>query len=201
MAPDGSLTLFHAPRSRSTGVVVLLEELGVPYRLRVLDPDSPTDAALAYRSIEPLGQVPALLHQGQLVSGPVAVAMYLADLHASRALAPMPLEPLRGPYLRWMSWLDGAYGLGASVATSGRRGDLMSALDEALCRGPYLLGERYSAADVLWACALDQAGLEGSDLVQAYVSRVLARPAAQRVRDRDAVWAAELTAGRTVEAA
>ncbi len=207
MTPDGSITLFHSPQTRSTGAVVLMEELGVPHRLRVLNFKTGEQRSAEYRGINPMGKVPAVLHLGQLVTEQAAVYMYLADLFPERGLAPAVGEPLRGPYLRWMVM----YGSCFEPALIDRSlkhepppygmcpwGDietLMSTLEEALARGPWLLGERFSAADILWGLALDWMIrfrlLEPSALVQAYVHRVTDRAAVRAVRERDAAWMAE----------
>lgn len=167
MTPDGSITLFHSPQTRSTGALVLMEELGAPHRLQLLNFKAGEQKSAEYRGIHPMGKVPALLHLGQLVTEQAAVYMYLADLFPNKGLAPAVGEPLRGPYLRWMVM----YGSCFEPALIGRSlhhepppygmcpwGDfetLMATLEEALARGPWLLGERFSAADILWGLALD----------------------------------------------
>ena len=103
------LTLFHAPRSRSTRFIWLLEELGAPYRLRQVD---------IFRSISntgardpanphPHGQVPALLDDGVLITESSAIALYLTDKFPEAGLGPVIGDPLRGPYLSWLAYYAG----------------------------------------------------------------------------------------------
>jgi glutathione S-transferase len=207
MTPDGSITLFHSPQTRSTGAVVLMEELGVPYRLRVLNFKSGEQRTPEYRAINPMGKVPAVLHLGQLVSEQAAVYQYLADLFPEKGLAPAVGEPLRGPYLRWMVMYGSCFEpamLGVALKHEppppgmcpwGDVPTLMGTLEEALARGPWLLGERFSAADLLWGLALGwmlQFGVfEPSERVKAYAQRVAERPAVKAVRERDAALMAE----------
>ena len=78
---DRRVTLFHSPQSRSGGALVLLEELGADYELQVLDLRAGEQREPAYRAINPLGKVPAIRHQGAIVTEQVAIYIYLADLY------------------------------------------------------------------------------------------------------------------------
>ena len=102
MASSRNVTLFHVPNTRSTGALILLEELGAAYELRVLDRKNNEQRAAPYLSINPMGKVPALLHDGALVTEQAAIYIYLADLFPEAGLAPAIGDSLRGPYLRWM---------------------------------------------------------------------------------------------------
>ncbi len=104
-----TITLFHAPQSRSTGAVVLLEELGAPYTLKVLNMKAGEQRQPAYLVINPLGKVPAVLHQGTLVTEQVAIFIYLADLFPAAGLAPALTDRNRGAYLRWMVFYAACY--------------------------------------------------------------------------------------------
>lgn len=192
------LTLFHAPRSRSTRIVWLLEELGIPYELhhvtiRYMDgsgdgPD-PTNP-------HPDKKVPALLNDDALVTESAAVATYLADLVPAAGLAPGIGDRERGPYLTWISWIEGEFGpaifqrlaAGANAPAPDAFERALQRLHQALATGPFLLGERFSAADIMLGGTLGWArGLLPADgPIPAYLARLAARQAFGRAMARDA---------------
>jgi glutathione S-transferase len=200
------VTLFHAPNSRSGGTRALLEELGADYELHVLDLKKNEQRDPAYLAINPMGKVPAIRHGDALVTEQPAVYIYLADLYADAGLAPALDDPLRGPYLRWLVFygssfepalIDKAMKREPAPASTSPYGDydtMLGTLVQQLRAGPYLLGERFSAADVLWGTAL--AWTTAFKLVPElpeimdYIARVSSRPAAQRARAADAELAA-----------
>ena len=160
------VTLFHAPQSRSGGVLVLLEELGADYELHVLDLRHGEQRKDAYLAVNPMGKVPAIVHDGALVTEQGALYTYLADLYPETGLAPAIGDRERGPYLRWLFFYGSSFEP-AIVDRSMKRepappstcpyGDyetMLKTLTDQLARGPYLLGDRISAADVLWGGAL-----------------------------------------------
>ena len=132
--------------------------------------------------------------------------MYLADLYPEAGLAPAVGDPLRGPYLRWMVFYGSCFEPAVVDRSMNRPpvplatspyGDFDTMLDtvtQQLSRGPYLLGERFTAADLMWGMAL--AWATGFRLVplrpefQAYISQVTGRPSVARVRAQDAALAA-----------
>jgi glutathione S-transferase len=200
------VTLFHAPNSRSGGTRVLLEELGADYELHVLNLKKNEQRDPAYLAINPMGKVPAIRHGDALVTEQPAVYIYLADLYADAGLAPALDDPLRGPYLRWLVFygssfepalIDKAMKREPAPSSTSPYGDydtMLGTLTQQLRAGPYLLGERFSAADVLWGSAL--AWTTAFKLVPElpeimdYIARVSSRPAAQRARALDAELAA-----------
>jgi glutathione S-transferase len=200
------VTLFHAPNSRSAGARVLLEELGADYDLHVLNFKKNEQREPAYLAINPMGKVPAIRHGDALVTEQAAVYMYLADLYQDAGLAPALDDPLRGPYLRWMVYYGSSFEPALidkalkrepaplSMSPYGDWDTMLNTLTQQLRAGPYLLGERFSAADVLWGTAL--AWTTAFKLVPAlpeiaeYISRVTSRPAAQRAAAADAELAA-----------
>lgn len=206
MSATERVTFFHAPQSRSAGTLALLEELAVDYDLHLLDLKAGTQRQPEYLAVNPMGKVPAILHRGALVTEQPAVMMYLAELHADRGLAPMPGDPLRGPFLRWMVYYGSSFEPAvidrsmqrepAAMATSpyGTFELMLSTLEAQLEEGPWLLGERFSAADVLWGTALNWTVMfklvPDTPLIRAYVDRVNERPAMQRAAAKDAEWAA-----------
>ena len=200
------LTLFHSPNTRSTGALTLLEELGVPYRLHTLNMKAGEQREPAYLAINPMGKVPAIRYGDALVTEQVAVFIFLADLFPQAKLAPALTDPLRGPYLRWMAFYGSCFEP-ALVDRSQQRetpramcpyGDYDTTIGTLLGQlenGPYLLGDIFTAADVLWGTALTWTTMfklvEATPVVQAYIDRVNARPAVARARATDAKLAAE----------
>jgi glutathione S-transferase len=85
---DRELTLYHAPNTRSTGTLILLEELGVPYRLEIVNLKTNAQHEPAYLAINPMGKVPAVKYGDAVVTEQVAVYLYLADLFPKAQLAP-----------------------------------------------------------------------------------------------------------------
>ena len=207
MKPTPELIFFHSPNTRSAGTRILLEELGAEYKLHALNMKKGEQREPAYLAINPMGKVPALLHHGELICEQVAVFLYLADLFPAAGLAPAIGDPLRGPYLRWMTFYGSCYEPAvvdrsmkrepAAMATSpyGDFDTMFKTLTDQLARGPYLLGEKFSAADVLWGTALTWTTMFGlapeTPVTRAYMDRVNARPAVARVRKFDSDLAAE----------
>jgi glutathione S-transferase len=201
-----NLTLFHAPNSRSCAARALLEELGVPYDLHVLNLKKNEQRAPAYLAINPMGKVPAILHGDALVTEQPAIFIYLADLFPEAGLAPAPGDPLRGPYLRWLAFYGSSFEPAITDLAMKREptppmmcpyGDydtMLATLTAQLRAGPYLLGERFSAADVLWGSSLVWATMfklvPELPEVMAYIDRVGSRPAARRAAEADAALAA-----------
>lgn len=200
-----TLTVYHSPNTRSTGVLILLEELGADHELRTLDMATDEQRGAEYLHVNPLGKVPAVVHGGALVTEQVAIFIYLADLFPEHDLAPLLDDPLRGPYLRWMAIYGSCFEPAiidraqkrepAPLAMSpyGDADQLFATVDAQLQRGPWLLGERFLAVDVLWGTALGWVTnfglLERTPAIGAYLDRFDARPATKRVREEDEVRA------------
>ena len=109
MTDAAKVTLYHSPRTRSQGVQILLEELGAPYELHVLNFKLEEQHKPDYLAINPLGKVPAIEHAGAVVTEQVAIYIYLADAFPAAGLAPAIGDPLRGPYLRWIALYGSAF--------------------------------------------------------------------------------------------
>lgn len=202
------LTFFHTPRTRATGTLILLEEMGVPFALELIDQKRGQQLEPAYRAINPMGKVPALRDGDVVVTEQVAVFLHLADRHPELGLAPPPGDPVRGRYLRWMVFYAASFEPAlvdrAMQREPGRRGmspygefdTVVEAVAGMLQPGPWVLGERFSAADLLWGVALDWTMAFGvvpeRPDFRALVDRVNARPAVQRARARDAALLAAM---------
>ena len=206
MATTQRVTLFHAPNTRSNGAMILLEELGAPYDLQVLNFKTGEHRQAAYLATNPMGKVPAIKHGDAVVTEQVAVFLYLADLFPDAGLAPPIGDPLRGPYLRWLAFYGSCFEP-ALVDRAMKRepappgmcpyGDyetMLKTLTDQLARGPYLLGERFTAADVLWGTALTWTTafklVPELPVIKAYMERVNSRPAAARVKAKNEELAA-----------
>jgi len=206
MIADRNVTLYHAPNTRSSGTLILLEELGVPFELHVLNMKAGEQRRPGYLAVNPMGKVPALKHGDALVTEQVAIFLYLADLFPEAGLAPAIGDKLRGPYLRWLVYYAACFEPALtdramkrepappSMCPYGDYDAMLKTLADQLAKGPYLLGERFSAADILWGTGL--AWTTAFKLVpelpeiMAYVSRMTARPTFARVKAKDAELAA-----------
>jgi glutathione S-transferase len=207
MTTSRHVTLFHAPNSRSSGALILLEELQADFDIHLLNMKAGELRAAPYLAINPMGKVPAVQHGQAIVTEQVAIFLFLADLYADRGLAPGLDDPLRGPYLRWMAFygscfepavVDKAMGNKAAAPSTSPYGDydtMLGVLVAQLERGPYLLGERFTAVDVLWGNALRWTTMFGLvpklPVIVAYMERTGERPAAVRALERDAEMAAQ----------
>jgi len=202
MSNSRRVTLFHAPNSRSTGALTLLEELAADYELHVLNMKVLEQRGAAYLAINPMGKVPAILHGDALVTEQVAIFIYLADLYPEARLAPMIGDPLRGPYLRWMAFYGSCFEPAVvdralkreppppSMSPYGDYDTMLSALTHQLDQGDYMLGEKFTAADVLWGTALKWMLsfklVAELPVIVAYVNRVADRPVTARVNAQEA---------------
>ncbi len=207
MTPSRHVTLFHAPNSRSGGVLVLLEELQADYALKVLNLNKQEQQQAGFLALNPLGKVPTIQHGEAVVTEQVAIYIYLADLYPEAGLAPAIGDPLRGPYLRWIAFYGSCFEPGvvdwsmkrepaaASTSPYGEFDTMFKTLTDQLEKGHYLLGERFSAADVLWGSALNWITMfklvPDLPVIQSYIARVRARPAVARAATIDAGLAAK----------
>ena len=208
MSTSSDLVFFHNPHSRAAMTRALLEELGVDYELRVVDFRNDAQLAPEYRAVNPMGKVPAIRHKGTTVTETVAIFIYLADAFPQAKLAPALDGPQRGTYLRWLVFyaacLEPAVSDRAMKREPAPRAQspyadfdtTIDAITQALRPGPWILGERFSAADVLWGNALRWLTgfgmIEATPLITDYIARVMARPAEQRAIKADAALAAEM---------
>ena len=194
------LTLYTNPASRGRIVRWMLEEVGVPYETVVLDYASSMKDA-PYRAINPMGKVPAIVHDGHVVTECAAICAYLADAFPEASLAPALTE--RADYYRWMFFAAGPIehavtnkSLGTipneqqqRMAGYGTFDLAMDTLAKAITINPYFAGDRFSAADVyagsqlIWGL---QFGLiPANSVFTAYVQRVTDRPGYKRAAQID----------------
>ena len=194
------LTLYHRPQTRSSRFIFLLEELGVPYEIRIVTTRSREGGEPDPANPHPLGKVPCLTDGETVVFESPAIALYLTDRYPQAHLGPTIDEPERGAYLSWLVYLTAV--LEPAVMSKftnanvprGTAGWLpieesIAPLVRQLSKGPYLLGERFSAADILYGTTFAMFGrsplVPHSPLIEAYAQRVVSRPANARAQARD----------------
>ena len=187
-----NLVLYASQFSRSFTPFWLLEELGVAYATEIRDLRRGEHRRADYLAINPMGKVPALTDGGAVITETPAICLYLADRHGYGTLAPRIEEADRGPYLRWMVFSTAVFEPAAYLPDAdepsgvgwGRKADMLAALEIAISPGPWILGERFSAADVmlggLVSVALFNKRIAETPAIGAYNARLAARPAYQR---------------------
>lgn len=195
------LTLYHAPRSRSFRSLWLLEEIGVPFELKVVgirrgDGSGAPDTANPH----PLKKVPALDHDGRVVFETSAIALYLTDLFPQSGLGPKIGDNDRGAYLSWLAYYGGVFepSLTAKFLKLqhiygtfgwGPFDEVLEHLERTLTASPYLLGEKFSAVDMVYGGSMGMLISRGmvpdTETFKAYGERVIARPSFARAQARD----------------
>ena len=199
--PD-ELVFYTNPQSRGRIVRWMLEEVGQPYRTELLD-YATTMKAPAYLAVNPMGKVPALRHGETVITEAAAICAYLADAFPDAGLSPAPGDRLRGPYYRWLFFAAGPVEAAASnralgfVVPEGRErmigygsyNEVMNALEAAVSQGDYLVGDRFTAADVYVGShvgfGLQFGTFEKRAAFERYVARLGARAAFQRAQKID----------------
>jgi glutathione S-transferase len=198
-----ALTLYHAIPSRSSIVRWMLEEIGEPYDLHVVDLKKGENRDPKYLAVNPMGKVPALRHGDAVITEAAAICCYLADAFPQAGLAVPIGDPRRGPYLRWLFFGPGCIEPAvtdkafkrAEPAPRGTLGygdydTVMNVLADALRLGPHLLGAQFTAADVVIGSTL-RWGMQFKLIPElpefvAYTRRLAERPALKRATDGDA---------------
>jgi glutathione S-transferase len=196
------ITLYHRPKTRSSRFLFLLEELGAPYQVQIVsvrgrdgsggvDPGNP----------HPHGKVPTIADDGAVVFESAAIALYLTDKFTANRIGPLVGDPLRGTYLSWLAYYAGVFEpsvLSKFMKVAVPRGtaawveleEVMPVILARLSAGPFLLGDGFTAVDVLFgttfALFAQSDLLPKSALIDAYVQRIVTRPAFARGMARDA---------------
>ena len=188
------ITLYHAPQSRSGRILWMLEEIGTPYEIRPVSIFRPMtgEGAGDPANPHPDMRVPAIDHDGVVVSESVAIVLYLSDAFPDAGLGPVVGDADRGIYLTWLAWYATEFEQAMFAAMSGKLQDspnsqrdydaVLRRLETALREGPYLMGAQFSGADILVGSALGfgRTAFPDRPILDAYVERCRARPAAQR---------------------
>ena len=204
------LTFYTNPYSRGRIVRWMLEELGAPYEQRVLGYDTSMKAP-DYLAINPMGKVPAIVHDGHVVTEGAAICAYLVDAFPEAGLAPRP-GLARAAYYRWMFF--GAGPVEAAVTDRMLKvepspeqqravgyGDfdrVLRTLDHAVSSAPYLAGDHFSAADVYVGSQIGFGmqfnTIPASSALTAYWNRIKDRPARLKAAAMDDALVAEMRA-------
>jgi glutathione S-transferase len=206
------VVFYYNPMSRARIVHWMLEEAGAPYRMELVNFEKGEHKKPPFLAVNPMGKLPAIVHRGVAVTESAAICAYLADAFPAAALAPPVTSPERGAYYRWMffgagcvdpAMLDRMMQRPAAPKPSaigyGCYEDTMNALEKALSPGPYILGERFSAADVYIGSQLRfgmvmTKAIEPRPAFSAYLERISNRPALKRVEEQSERYLAQLKA-------
>jgi glutathione S-transferase len=196
------MRLYYVPRTRAARPRWVLEELGVPYELVRLDPGKGETRSPEHLARHPLGHVPVLEDRGAFFFESAAICLYLADRFPEKGMAPAPGTPERGELYQWLFFAmtemevplgaigaerkkpDGVRDEAALQAASARFAQAAAAVDGALRRRPWLLGDAFTIGDVVvggvlqWGRALR--AYSNLPAVDSYVARLRERPAWQR---------------------
>ena len=195
------IALYHHPKTRSSRFIFLLEELEAPYTIkqvsvRSADGTGSVDPANPH----PHGKVPAIADDGVVVWESPAIALYLTDKFAKNGIGPLVGDARRGSYLSWLAYYGGVLEpafMSKFQNTPVPRGtagwvpveEAMEFVITTLSASPYLLGEKFSAADVLYATTFGMFGasplIPKSPAIESYVKRCLERPAYGRAQAKD----------------
>jgi glutathione S-transferase len=196
------LTLFHAPYSRSSRILTLIDEMGIKDKIQIRsvtitrrDGSGGPDVVNPH----PEGKVPCLVHDGTVITETAAIILYLTALFPNSGMSPLPGTPLHGEYLTWLIWYGSVMepviylqmaGVTSPMLHGNYRGpaEMTARLTKALDNKPYLLGDTYSAADLLvhspfaWMSHLTP----DAPQVRDWVARCQARPSVGRTNAFDA---------------
>ncbi len=205
------IVFYHNPMSRARMVHWMLEEVGAPYRIELVDLQKGEHKQPAFLAVNPMGKLPAIMHRGTVITETGAIIAYLADAFPAAGLAPRLDEPVRGTYLRWMFFgagcvdsalIDRMLARPAPEKTAslgyGRYEDLVETLEKAITPGPYILQDRFSAADVYIGAQIGfgmmTKSLEPRPSFQRYIGLLSQRPAYKRFQQQSEQLVARLKA-------
>lgn len=195
--------LFYSPGSAALAPHCALEEAGAAYELVLVDTKSGAHKKPEYLKLNPNGRIPTLAQGDFVMYESAAILMHVADYHPAQGLAPAIGTPERGRYYQWVTYLTNTvqeaymqyfhadyYGSPAAHAdikatAETRLQPMFRILDDALAPGPYLLGQRFSAADIFlimmarWSRNMTKPAITYPNIKRC-VDLVVARPAIQR---------------------
>ncbi len=189
--------LFHNPMSRARIAHWMLEEVGARYNVRLLNFEKAEHKAPEFLAVNPMGKLPTLLHGDTVITEAAAICAYLADAFPAAGLAPLPASHERGSYLRWLFFAAGCVEPAIvdrmmtrpeverrSALGYGSYDDVFRTLRGVLDNDGFLLGDRFTAADLYLGSQLGFGTLVGavepSPWLTAYVMRCQDRPAFKR---------------------
>lgn len=205
-----SIVLYHHPYSRAAGVLWMLEEAGVEYTLHPIDIMKGAQKAPEITALNPMGKLPILTDDGTVVTESAAIGLYLADRYAYGRLAPLVNDPRRATYLRWALFAPSVIEPGSMAKQAGWAykpsqagwGDyaaMLGAMESAIGDRPFILGETFSMADVIFGGTLRFMlrfqMIEPRPVFSTYADRLAQRPASQRADARNQEIAKQLGLG------
>ncbi|KRE14802.1 glutathione S-transferase [Bosea sp. Root483D1] len=195
------LTFYHAPQSRSFSILWLLEELGQPYEMKLVDIRAEGGPPESYRAVQPHKKVPAIVHDGTTVTERAAICLYLTEQFPDAGLAPAIGDADRSSFLTSLVYTDAVldpiiatavhkYQYEARSFSFGSHADTVANLAKKLGEQPYAAGERFTAADTQLGAGLHfgmniVGVLPRLPVFEAYMGRMLERPALQRTMQKD----------------
>jgi glutathione S-transferase len=196
-----TLTLYHAAPSRSSIALWMLEEVGEPFEIKLLNLKKGETRQPSFLAINPMGKVPTLKHGDAVITEAAAICCYLADAFPKAGLSVPIGDPRRGVYLKWLffgpSCLEPAM-IDRSLKREGANPTMLGWSDydtvlnvvtSAIAKGPYILGDQFTAADVIigsglrWGTMFDLLPKRAD--ISAYLARLEQRPALKRAGERD----------------
>ena len=195
-----SISLYYHPYSRAAGTLWALEEVGVPYELKIVDIMKSEQKGVELVSKNPMGKLPTLLDGDLVVTESAAIALYLADRYAPGRLAPALDAPERGTYLRWSFFSpsvvepavmakSSGWAVKETSAGWGSYAAMIAAAESAIAGRQYVLGDEFSMADVVFGGLLrfliGFKQMEATPTFSRYVERLDARAAFQRAEARN----------------
>lgn len=189
------MKLYWAPHTRSLRALWALEESGLAYERKLIDIRAGAQNDPAFKAINPMAKVPALEDGEARLAESAAICAYVAEKAAPGLLAPPVGAAERGRYLHWLFFASGCieaafaqkfakFELPPGSAGWGDADRVFNVIEAAVAKGPWLLGERFSAADVMVGCDMFFAVnmfklISGMPAIDAYIARCLTRPAFQ----------------------
>lgn len=191
------MRLYWAPQTRSARAIWMLEEIGAPYERVLVDLKGGGQHSAQFHAVNPMEKVPALEHEGACVAESGAIIAFLAEAFPQAGLAPPIGDVSRGRYLQWLFFsplVEAAITqkfanvqMPEHTAGWGSFDKVFNVLSEVLSVSPYILGEQFSAADVMMASDLNFVinifkMLEPRPVFSAYLERCLSRPAHLRAQ-------------------
>ncbi|MGE0183387.1 MAG: glutathione S-transferase family protein [Parvularculaceae bacterium] len=200
--------LYHMPQTRGGTTLWMNEELGGVCELKLINLRKGEGRTPEFLKLNPMGKLPALSYKGSAVTEAAAICAFLADLYPEKGLAPAPNDAKRGVYYRWMFFapsciepmmLDRLGKVTRENTTAAGHGDyerVMASINQALSSSPWILGEKFSAVDVVMGSTLFFATMFGAipkeGRIKDYVERVTARPAHQAMMKKNADLSKEM---------
>lgn len=201
--------LYHCPQTRGGTTHWMNEELGAPCKIKLVDIKKNDQKNTDYLALNPMGKIPTLTHDGIIVTEAAAICAYLADLYPEKNLSPAFDDPKRGAYFRWMFFAPSCIEPAMMDIFNKRSNEnpgsigygnanmVIDTAKSALTSGPYLLGDHFTAADVVFGSSLNFAMMFGAfekeEPFVSYVDRLMSRPAVLNGNKKNAAWMNDLS--------